>query len=56
MSAPIAAATAALAWSSHAGATATSLRATVESPADKISGTGTNWFHGSVNANNAVRQ
>jgi thermitase len=55
MSAPIVAATAALAWSSHAGATNTSIRANVESTADKISGTGTNWAHGRVNANNAVR-
>lgn len=55
MSAPIVAATAALAWSSHAGATNTSVRAKVETTADKISGTGTNWAHGRVNANNAVR-
>ncbi|HEX9229357.1 MAG TPA: S8 family serine peptidase [Arthrobacter sp.] len=55
MSAPIVAATAALAWSSHAGATNTSVRANIESTADKISGTGTNWAHGRVNANNAVR-
>ncbi len=55
MSAPIVAATAALAWSSHAGATNTSVRANVESTADKISGTGTNWAHGRINANNAVR-
>lgn len=55
MSAPIVAATAALAWSSHAGATNTSVRANVETTADRISGTGTNWAHGRVNANNAVR-
>jgi thermitase len=55
MSAPIVAATAALAWSSHAGATNTSVRANVESTADKISGTGTSWAHGRVNAYNAVR-
>lgn len=55
MSSPIVAATAALAWSSHAGATSTSVRANIESTADKISGTGTNWAHGRVNANNAVR-
>ncbi|MDP9984609.1 thermitase [Pseudarthrobacter oxydans] len=55
MSSPIVAATAALAWSSHAGATNTSVRANIETTADKISGTGTNWAHGRVNANNAVR-
>ena len=55
MSAPIVAATAALAWSSHTGATNTSVRANVELTADKISGTGTSWKHGRVNANNAVR-
>nr|WP_026266526.1 S8 family serine peptidase [Arthrobacter sp. 131MFCol6.1] len=55
MSSPIVAATAALAWSSHAGATNTSVRANVESTADKISGTGTYWAHGRVNADKAVR-
>jgi thermitase len=55
MSAPIVAATAALAWSSHPGATNTSVRATVESTADKIAGTGTYWANGRVNASNAVR-
>lgn len=55
MSSPIVAAAAALAWSSHAGATNTSVRANIESTADNISGTGTYWAHGRVNANNAVR-
>jgi thermitase len=55
MSSPIVAATAALAWSSHPGITQTSVRAKVESTADKISGTGTYWANGRVNANNAVR-
>ena len=55
MSSPIVAATAALAWSSHAGATNTSVRANVESTADKTSGTGTYWAHGRVNADKAVR-
>ncbi|GIU56698.1 S8 family serine peptidase [Arthrobacter sp. NicSoilC12] len=55
MSSPIVAATAALAWSSHAGATNTSVRANIESTADKISGTGTYWAHGRVNADKAVR-
>jgi thermitase len=55
MSSPIVAATAALAWSTNPGATPTSIRSKVESTADKIAGTGTNWAHGRVNANNAVR-
>lgn len=55
MSSPIVAATAALAWSSHPGATNTSVRANVESTADPISGTGTYWAHGRVNADRAVR-
>lgn len=55
MSAPIVAGVAALAWSSHAGATASSVRANVESTADKIEGTGTYWAHGRVNADRAVR-
>lgn len=56
MSAPIVAATAALAWSTHAGATNTSIRAKVESTADTtMPGTGTYWKYGRVNANNAVR-
>ena len=55
MSAPIVAATAALVWSRNAGATSAEIRAKVESTADKIAGTGTNWANGRVNANNAVR-
>lgn len=55
MSAPIVAATAALVWSRNAGATSAAVRAKVESTADKIAGTGTNWANGRVNANNAVR-
>jgi thermitase len=55
MSAPIVAATAALAWSSSPGATQESVRTKVESTADKVAGTGTNWANGRVNANNAVR-
>ena len=54
MSSPIVAATAALAWSSHPGATNTSVRGIVESTADKISGTGTFWARGRVNACKAV--
>jgi thermitase len=55
MSSAIVAAVAALAWSSHPGATQKSVRATVEKTADKIAGTGTYWAHGRVNAYNAVR-
>ncbi|MEK0154764.1 S8 family serine peptidase [Arthrobacter oryzae] len=55
MSSPIVAATAALVWSSQSGSTNASVRTKVESSADKILGTGTNWAHGRVNANNAVR-
>jgi thermitase len=55
MSSAIVAATAALAWSSHAGATNASVRANVQSTAEKIAGTGTSWANGRVNANNAVR-
>jgi thermitase len=55
MSSAIVAAAAALAWSADPGATHTSIRAKVESTADKIDGTGTYWAHGRVNANNVVR-
>ncbi len=55
MSSPIVAGVAALAWSAHAGASNTSVRAKVESTADKIAGTGNFWYHGRVNAHNAVR-
>jgi thermitase len=54
MSSAIVAGAAALAWSSHPGATATSVRANVESTADRISGTGTYWAYGRVNACAAV--
>ena len=55
MASPVVAGVAALAWSSHANATNTSVRANIESTADKIPGTGTYWTHGRVNAFNAVR-
>ena len=55
MASPIVAATAALVWGSPAGTANTSVRAKVESTADKISGTGTYWKHGRVNADKAVR-
>ena len=54
MSAPIVAGVVALAWSRNPSATHTSIRAKVESTADKISGTGTYWAHGRVNAFKAV--
>lgn len=55
MSSPIVAGVAALVWSSHAeDATPTSVREKVESTADEISGTGTYWEHGRVNACDAV--
>ncbi|GAA3404757.1 hypothetical protein GCM10011577_06870 [Pseudarthrobacter polychromogenes] len=55
MSSPIVAATAALAWSVNPGADNKAIREKVQSSADKISGTGTYWANGRVNANNAVR-
>jgi thermitase len=55
MSSAIVAATAALAWSAHPGATQVSVREKVEETADKIAGTGTYWKYGRVNAYNAVR-
>ena len=55
MSSAIVSAAAALAWSASPGATQTSIRAKVESTADAISGTGTLWAHGRVNADRAVR-
>jgi thermitase len=55
MASPIVAGIAALAWSSHTNATPTSVRANIESTADRIAGTGTYWNYGRVNAFNAVR-
>ena len=56
MASPIVAATAALAWSAHADPTNASVRAKVESSADKsVKGTGTYWANGLVNAYDAVR-
>lgn len=54
MASPIVAAVAALAWSSHAGATKTSVRYNVESSGEIKSGTETYWAHGRVNACKAV--
>ncbi len=55
MASPIVAATAALVWSSQAGATNSTVRAKVESTTDPIDGIGTYWAHGRVNADRAVR-
>ncbi|MFP5366415.1 MAG: S8 family serine peptidase, partial [Actinomycetes bacterium] len=55
MSAPIVAATAALAWSTSPNASPSVIRGKVESTADRIEGTGTYWAHGRVNADRAVR-
>ncbi len=54
MASPIVAATAALAWSTPSGTSNASVRTTVESSADPISGTGSYWAHGRVNACKAV--
>jgi len=54
MASPVVAATAALTWSTFAGSSNTSVRAKVESSADPISGTGSYWAHGRVNACKAV--
>ncbi|MFF2345162.1 S8 family serine peptidase [Pseudarthrobacter sp. NPDC058119] len=54
MASPIAAASAALVWSTPAGTSNTAVRAKIESTADPISGTGSYWAHGRVNACKAV--
>jgi thermitase len=55
MSSAIVAAAAALAWSAHPDATNASIRADVESTADEVAGTGTDWAYGRVNAAAAVK-
>ncbi|MHA7289133.1 S8 family serine peptidase [Arthrobacter sp. MDT3-24] len=55
MASPIVAAVAGLAWSSHPGATNASVRANVESTAEKITGQDSYWAYGRVNADKAVR-
>lgn len=55
MASPIVAGVAALAWSKDMSVPNTSVRMKVESTADKISGTGTYWAHGRVNAHEAVK-
>ena len=54
MASPIVAGVAALVWSSQTDPSKTSVRTSIESTADKIPGTGTNWAHGRVNACKAV--
>jgi thermitase len=54
MSSAIVAATAALVWSTNPGATPTSVRAKVESTAEKKPGQDSFWAHGRVNACKAV--
>ncbi|UKA55504.1 S8 family serine peptidase [Arthrobacter sp. FW305-BF8] len=55
MASPMVAGVAALVWSTPAGTANTSVRATVESTADAaVTGTGTYWAHGRVNACKAV--
>jgi thermitase len=54
MASPIVAGVAALVWSTPAGTANTTVRNKVESTADAISGTGTSWAHGRVNACRAL--
>lgn len=54
MASPIVAAVAALVWSKGAAADNAAVRGQVENTADDISGTGTYWKHGRVNACRAV--
>jgi len=55
MATPMAAGVAALIWASDYGTTGNSaVRARLESTADKISGTGSYWAYGRINAGNAV--
>ena len=55
MASPAVAGTAALSWAAHPGTTNASVRNSIESTADKITGTGTYWSAGRVNAGNAVK-
>lgn len=54
MASPVVAGVAALVWSTPAGTANTAVRAKVESTAEAIDGTGTDWAHGRVNACEAV--
>ena len=54
MATPMTSATAALIWSTPYGTSASQVRTRLESTADKITGTGTYWSSGRINAANAV--
>ncbi|OGG16874.1 hypothetical protein A3D77_06395 [Candidatus Gottesmanbacteria bacterium RIFCSPHIGHO2_02_FULL_39_11] len=54
MATPMTSAVVALIWSTNKYTTASAVRNRIESTADKISGTGTYWMSGRVNAANAV--
>jgi len=56
MSTPMTSAAAALIWSTPYGTSASAVRTRLEKTADKISGTGTYWSAGRINAANAVKQ
>lgn len=54
MAAPVVSGVAALVWTTQYGTSPTSVVSRLLTTADKISGTGTNWADGKVNAGNAV--
>lgn len=54
MATPIVAATAALVWSGTYGTSASSVRDRLEQSVDKITGSGTYWAHGRINAASAL--
>ena len=54
MATPFVAGLAGLVWATPYGTSASSVRSRIESTADTISGTGTNWEHGRINAYDAV--
>ena len=56
MATPMTSAVAALIWSTPYGTSASQVRARLESTTDKISGTGSYWSKGRVNASNALAQ
>ncbi|GAB4098273.1 S8 family serine peptidase [Sinomonas halotolerans] len=55
MASPVVAGTVALAWSVRPSANNSTVRSVVEATADPISGTGSYWIHGRVNAYAAVK-
>jgi thermitase len=56
MATPFVAGAAALVWSSSYGASASAVRARLQSTADAIAGTGTYWMNGRLNAGSAVAE